>query len=217
MKKLLALAAAATVSFSVSQAAFLDFVAEADANERGENDGYTQTFVGSDGSVDVTFSASGGIVGSEADVFFDASTAVGPGGLGACRLVGGIGGAGSTCIRQSDDQIEGSFGRGNTDETVSLSFNRLVTAKNFGFVAGDHTAINPLATLLINGLEYTFAAASSLVFKDISAISFGFGGSNAAGFYVTGFDAAVPVPAAAPLLLSGIAGLAFASRRRRRA
>ncbi|NNE41750.1 MAG: VPLPA-CTERM sorting domain-containing protein [Marinicaulis sp.] len=67
-------------------------------------------------------------------------------------------------------------------------------------------------------MQYTFAEAVGLVMMGVALLRFAF---NEPGigvqFYVNSFEADVaPLPAAVPLLLAALAGLGFASRKKKR-
>lgn len=206
MRKFLIAAAATLAATTGANAALLDFVAEAAGNERGVADGTTINF----GGIDVTFSATNGFA------YFD-DVSGGPGGLGVCTTLS----AAATCSPSSDDSIsidpDGA-------EAVELSFAEAVTLSDHtfnDFAHNDITNRSDLTLLVnINGAGFnsiTFADAAALVIAGVTTIEFAVDtAATGIGFYVSSITA-VPLPATAPLLISGLAGLGFAARRKRRA
>ncbi len=214
MKNLLVgFAAAAAASFGAAHAVYLDFVAEAAGNERGVADGTTINF----GGLDVTFSSLSG--GAFFAYFDDLNDSADPAGLGVCEVL--VAGPGTACADPSDDNIRAG-------DAVTLTFSETVTVSNFSFTDQDHNDLNTNDTNTLwiaindpmNFVQYTFAEAVALVVAGVDLIRFAFDTSGMTGrqFYVNGFEAApVPLPAALPLLLAGLGGLAFASRKRKTA
>ena len=137
------------------------------------------------------------------------------------------------CIRDSDS-IDGDDG---VIESVVLAFDEPFDIRSISFRDGNHDVISGDETILFNvafgeGIETLIEAwdnpeqvwtiseilalASSGALDGATAVFFGFGGPNAVDFYVEAISD-IPVPGALPLLISGIAGLGFASRRRKSA
>jgi len=207
MKKLLAAAFALAASMSASHAAVLDFVTEAAVTPGGIANGYTKNF----GGFNVTITASGmsGFTMTQPNPYLDPLYLKRPGGLGACVLVGGPGSGCNYSIPGNDDKI-------SKGDAVTLDFGKPVDLSNFSFTDELHFDLNSSnATLLVNGIEWTFANLVAATLVGVQTLKLAFGGSNASEFYLNSLTA-VPLPAAAPLIISGLAGLGFAARRRRR-
>jgi hypothetical protein len=208
MRKLIAACIAGGLAASgAANAAVLDFVAEAAISERGVDDG---TVIVMDGLA-VTFSASG--PGGGFAYFDDLFNGL-PAGLGVCETLAGP--APAPCGPGADDNI-------NAGESVTLTFGETVTLSAFSFSGEEHVSLNAsLATLLVNGMSFTFADVFNLTpavaaaVAGLTSITFAYGGAAPAEFYVNGFTASpVPLPGAAPLLLAGLAGLGFAGGRKK--
>lgn len=208
MKKLMiACVAGALAASGPAHAAYLNFVATAAANEGGVEDGTVIVYDG----LAATFSSGGpGSFYAYFDDLFEGR----PAGLGVCETLAGAPPSG--CANLSDDNVRAG-------ESVRVAFGQAVTLSNFSFSGDEHFSLNASSgTLLINGIGFTFADVVSLTPAVIAAVSgvtfieFGYGGANPLAFYVNGFNADVPLPAAAPLLLMGLAGLSFAARKKAR-
>ena len=199
MKHLLAGLFALATSLSASQAAFIDFVAEAAANPGGLPQGYTKSY----GFIDVTITA------NPNNPFLDDLFNNQAGGLGACVTI-------KKAPAFCDPKVANNSDNIGAGESVTLDFGQKVDISNLSFNSVNHKTLNNSPqTLLVNGIEWTFKNLLTATLTGITTLTLAYGGSNAAEFYVSSLTA-VPLPAAAPLLLSGIAGLAFAAKRRRK-
>jgi len=156
--------------------------------------------------------------------YFDDVAGGKPGGLGVCReLTGaaGNGAPGAECLDSSDDNVDGD---GGIQEFIELMF----TDKSYDLIGisfrdGDHNLINDSLGLIDwfvdgSGIQQTsiadfVALVVAGAFSDVSSIGWRFVNQD---FYIESISD-VPIPAALPLLLSGIAGLGFASRRKKKA
>ena len=142
---------------------------------------------------------------------------------------------GSSCTNAGDDSIDGDDGV--DAESVFLEFAEAFDVRSISFRDGEHNVIDGDQTIRFNAgfaggepslivalmrpdqvftIEEILALAASGALDNVTALWFGFGGSNATEFYVEAISD-VPLPGALPLLISGIAGLGFASRRRKTA
>lgn len=204
MKHLItAAAAAATLGFASAHAALVDFAGDADTN--GERAVASVVING----VDMSFSAFRGMMAANA--YLDENGGQGPAGLGVCLTL-----SAGQCDPSSDDNI-------TDDERVTITFNNgPFDLSGFSFTTTDHNPVDPNATLGIgiNGgaiVFDTFANFIAAAFINVTSITFAYGGAMASEFYVNSFTATneIPVPGAIPLLLSGIAGLGFAARRKK--
>lgn len=216
MRKLLTAAASVFAAFGLTaaaQAAVIDFAGAADSppGERGLADTAA-------GVPNLTIDGVAMRLTTPADEdwfpYLDSSGSEGPAGLGVCKTVDGA----SQCVPSSDDNV-------TIGEDVKIEFLdgaggplffdiRQLSFRGEGHVDFNGNAVN---TLLINGAEWTFAAAFMAAATGIfggTSITFAFGGSSPEQFYVN-LISDVPLPGALTLMLSGLAGLAFASRRKR--
>ncbi|MFQ5563065.1 MAG: hypothetical protein ACE5FO_05805 [Parvularculaceae bacterium] len=204
MNKLLAFAAATAAAgfFSLSaNAAVIDFAAEADTNgERGVASGTQLTVGGVLVQLDVPMNSSW-------FPYLDAGDA----GLGVCQNLD----ASNQCVPPSDDNV-------TIGEDVKVTFvNGPLVITGLSFDDIDHASLNTdnvgqliIETNLMAANTFTFAGALAWAAAGqlASWIRFEFVDTE---FYVNAIST-IPIPGALPLLLSGLAGLGFASRRRRK-
>jgi hypothetical protein len=145
----------------------------------------------------------------------------GPAGLGVCSS----GPTGSTCPGTSDDNTGLAGDTGSVLETLILSFDSLVKLTDLDFRDRDHGLFN--GSLTINGTNYNVVNGDLAV--AIIATLFNFAAN--AGTPRLGFDfylslatvteppggqTPVPIPGALPLFATGLIGLAWLGRRRKR-
>ncbi len=122
----------------------------------------------------------------------------------------------------NDDQTQGDSG-----EAIEFNFNEVVTLTDVEFNAGGDVNCSSFGDegpcgdfrLSIDGMVIGIFAAQDMIANLGTGMSFLLEAiTPEAGFTIAQFTVPVsdvPVPAALPLLLSGVAGLGFASRRRR--
>ncbi|RLJ59491.1 hypothetical protein BCF46_1640 [Litoreibacter meonggei] len=215
MKRLLAATAALLVIGGSASAATvsLDFVALAAGTpgDRGGVEGQTFTF----GGLDVTLTSSH-------NAYLDDLSNGKPAGLGVCGTIGVVGGISNQCDPSNDDNI-------TTGESVTLTFGQNVTSMtNFIFYDGNHNSLSTSSSTFDIGYngsvlsERTFATYNG-VSGSLTSITFAYGGTSADQFYLGGatveYVAAVPLPAAMPMLAAGfgLLGVGAARRKRRKA
>ncbi len=225
MKKILAFAAASLAAGSLSMAAHaapVDFVSFAAGNEHGIVSGTVGTSNVTINGVDMTLL-------SNFNPYFDDVDAVSrkPGGLGVCRNLATLGVKPNQCNPGSDDSIDGD---GGTAEYIKILFtNGPVDIRHLSFNNGQHNSLNTdnvaqVTYMVLNAAGVaTFTATTSFAnlvalasggaFLNVAGLGFQFAGTE---FYVDTVSD-VPLPAALPLLLSGLAGLGFAARRKKAA
>lgn len=207
MKKLLAGLLCAFFATS-AQSATLDFLGDANAQERGVSSGTTYSNAFTDG---LTLTLT-----SNFSPYFDSKNA----GLGVCKVLN----SNDQCVPASDDNV--TFG-----ESVTVDLNGLFDLSRFLFTGEGHSlaaGIQPLVTTetLLFGTnggalqQTTFADLSAASFMNVQSFTLAFddNGNNAKQFYLASVVATpVPLPAALPLLLAGLGGMAWVGRRRKAA
>lgn len=206
-KTLTAAIAAIAASSGAAHAAHINFVEYAAANgEQGVADGFTDDFDG----VSITFSTTDG----DPDRFFayfDSLFDGKPAGLGLCEVMEA--GPSSECADTSQDNIRAG-------SNVMLAFSSAQTLSGFSFTDMNHNSLNANDTntflLSLNGgafIAMTFADAFAATLSGVNTIAFGFDPADGVRYYLNSLT--TPLPAAAPLLLAGLAGLGFAMGKRK--
>ena len=223
MKFAVGLAAAAFVIVGSAGAVTVNFAQEASlGGERGVSDGGVLN-TSRLGNLDLRFSAGRGADASETAYLnaYEASYRGGiknrQAGLGVCTRID----AANLCGDPLDDTIShGEFVRidfvDGPFEVAGMSFNG-----RFGSLDTSSLLVKITTSLggVVSIVTVSFAEAAARNFGLIDWIQWDFirGQDANAKFFVASISSAVPVPGALTLLLSGIAGLGFAIRRRRSA
>lgn len=214
MKRLLAAVAALAVAGAANaEAAVIDFLAAGNAAERGIANVAAGVPNLTLSGVAMRLTSTNTNTGAAYFSYLDAGDA----GLGVCKVIDSA----NQCAPSSDDNV-------TTTESVMIQF--LAGPLNIDKInlrLEGHTvpasAAELAKTLLIaiNGgsfTRYTFGQALAATFTNVSSIRFAFddasANTTADQFYLSSL-VVTPVPAALPLLLSGLAGLGFAARRKR--
>lgn len=209
-----AVAAVALMGASAASAATFDFVSMADnagdANYIGGTElNWSDTAFAAGLTIDgITLVASGSNVDNNglADAFFDKGNA----GLGVCSsnsCATGVQGA-----ITSDDNVSGMAG----GETLTLDFGEIVDITSITFFQGHNSLLTGSlglngGTLVLNAGVITSGAS---LLSGASMFDFSYTGDE---FYIATATAvsAVPLPAGVALLLTGLAGLGVAGRRKK--
>jgi hypothetical protein len=204
-------ALAASIGASPASANVIDFVAEvASSGEQGVPDGAILNTPAM-GSLNLQFSAGAGAWPTDF-AYFNSATANGsPAGLGTCTTLD----AGAQCNPAFDDVVAANewVEVGFVDQPFdvrTLSFNG---AGNLS-LDNDMTGLIKITTSLnsiVAMATLTFAQAATAGFGFVDWIRFEFAGTE----FVVASISDVPLPGALPLLLSGLAGLGFAARRKK--
>ncbi len=148
-----------------------------------------------------------------------------PGGLGVCRALTGAAGTtgpGAECLDPSDDSIDGNDGM---DEAIFMSFvDDVFDIRTLSFRDGNHNDISHSDGLVEWGMATqngvfggitTFAdlVAMAIAGEFVGTRSFALGYVDTE-FYLSNISD-VPIPGAISLLLSGLAGFGFVSRKKK--
>ncbi|GJL90844.1 VPLPA-CTERM sorting domain-containing protein [Hyphococcus sp.] len=224
---------AATTLMAAPASAKLISFADFDAgNEGGIANGSSIDFgdgvvIGFESNSGLNASSGGWSRSIQYNPYFDDVSGGKPGGLGVCRALDGAAGngaPGAECADASDDSIDGEMG---SNEGIILTFfGQNFDLLSLSFRDGDHNSLNAS-----NGLVYFFQyspARGDVVFGTTTfadlvmrAIAGEFTDTNTFGlryvnteFYLEAISD-VPLPAALPVLLAGLGGLGFASRKRK--
>ena len=203
-------AVAAGLISGQASATVIDFVAEAAARgERGVADG-TVLNTAEMGGLNLQFS--GGIGGASSDfAYFNAATSNGsPQGLGTCSRLDSL----NQCNPEYDDVVAANewVQVGFVDGPFDINAMSFVGAGNASL--DNSSGLIKITTSLnsvISVVTMTFAQAASNAFGLVDWIRFQYAGTE----FVVAQISDIPLPGALPLLLSGLAGLGFAARRKK--
>jgi len=203
-------ALAAGIISGQASATVIDFVAEAGARgERGVPDG-TILNTPEMGGLNLQFSGGIGKVRSDF-AYFNAATPNGsPQGLGTCTTLDSK----NQCNPEYDDVVA-------SNEWVQVGFvDGPFDVRALSFVGGGNASLDNSNGLIkittslnsvISVVTMTFAQAATNAFGLVDWIRFQFAGTE----FVVASISDIPLPGALPLLLSGLAGLGFAARRKK--
>lgn len=210
MKKYsIATAAALAAVFAAGQASatFIDFAAESVGNERGVADG-TVLNTAALGGLNLSFSAGIGGAARDFAYFNDGTGQAGvPTGLGTCTNLD----MAAQCnpafddVVASNEWVQVGFEDGPFDVfRVSFAHPADVTMPGLVKITTSLGGVVQVAIM-------SFAQASSMAFGLVDSIRFEFVDTE----FVVASISDIPLPGALPLLLSGLAGLGFAARRKK--
>ena len=108
--------------------------------------------------------------------------------------------------------------------SISFTFSQAVSFLGFDFLDDESVTVtdnNNNSAVVGTGSGSSFdnflTASGLLGWTDVTSLTFDFGGNSGAIDNLEFEIAAVPVPASLPLMLAGLAGFGFASRRRKKA
>lgn len=229
IKQLTAVIAATTLMAGAANAAPISFADFAAGNEGGIVNNTSIDF----GGVNISFRSGSFVAADTVDPqfnpYFDDVTGnpARPAGLGVCRVLdgdGGVGDTGAECANSGDDSIDGDDG---VREAIQVFFDDgPFNLLGLSFRDGQHNPINNSDGLI----EWAFLISGDIVsgvssFAELvtMAAAGDFVGTSAfqlsyvnTEFYLESISD-VPIPGALPLLISGLAGLGFASRKKKKA
>jgi hypothetical protein len=216
MKRVLSIAAAA-IAMTAAAPAFattINFVAQAQSGGQKYVDDGAVLNTAALGNLNLRFV--GGVGGASSDFAYFNSYGS-EGGLGTCSTLARDG----TCTPFHDDSISpNEFARvefvDGPFDVANLSFSIELDGTHGAADAANSLDLLKITTSLngvINAVTLTFAQASTTAFGLVDWIQFDFVNRE---FWVSSISD-VPVPGALPLLLSGLAGLGFAARRKQKA
>ena len=210
LRAAIAAALAAILVSGPASATVIDFVAEVNASgEHGIADG-TVLNTAQMGNLNLRFK--GGIGGARRDfAYFNAATPNGsPAGLGTCTRLD----AAAQCNPSYDDVVA-------SKEWVEVGFvDAPFDVRALSFNGGGNLSLNNSSGLIkistalnsvVSVFTMSFAQASTFAFGLVDRIRFEFAGTE----FVVAQISDIPLPGALPLLLSGLAGLGFAARRKK--
>lgn len=212
---LIGFAALGALAAAPAQAALLDFAGYAVGNEQGVANVAPGTSNLTLSGYHLRLTSSDSNTGAAYYSYLDDGSDVDGAGLGVCKAL-----SYGECNPSNDDNV-------TSGEQVSIEFLDgpvNIDAMDFrqeGHIPFSGASLADTLLIAVNGgpaLEYTFAAALATSFANVTSILFKYddGANTADQFYLSSLTVSdVPLPAALPLLLSGIAGLGFAARKRK--
>lgn len=241
MKKLMTMAAAALsvgLIAAPANAEVISFADFASGNEGGVEFDSTINFSGTNIRFRTGFDLDTGPGGWNSFINFSGSTGPffayfddvfngKPAGVGVCRALDGAAGTmapGAECLDAGDDSIDGDNG---IDEVIALFFDDgPFDLRGLSFRDGQHNDLNSSLGLVEFGIRgpglgvggtTTFAdlVARATAGEFMGATSLVLGYVNTE-FYLESISD-IPIPGAIPLLISGLAGLGFAARKKKAA